>query len=98
LKNSTIIKNTAKCFVKEYPWFYMPASGPKILVHAADFVSGVILPIRLLSEEALESRKKDSSTSEEVTREKYLGHKRIKMFSFTSGFLGSTYLEFEKTV
>jgi hypothetical protein len=58
----------------------MPASGHKILVHAADIVSGAILPIRQLSEEVQESRNKDSSTSEEDTREKYLGHQRMEMF------------------
>jgi len=71
----------------------MRASGHKLLVHAADIVSGAILSIRQLTEGAQESRKKDSCTSEEVTR-----HQQTKMFSFTSGFLGSTYLEFEKTV
>jgi hypothetical protein len=58
----------------------MLASGHKILVHSADIVSGAILPIRQLSEEAQESRNKDSSPSGEVTREKHLGHQRMKMF------------------
>ena len=52
-------KNTAKLFVKEYSWFYMPATGHKILVHAADIVSGAILPIKQLSEKAQEYRNKD---------------------------------------
>jgi len=76
----------------------MPASGHKILVHAADIVCAAISSTMQLSKEAQDSRNKDSCTSEEVTREKYLGHQRMKMFQFISGFLGSTYLEFEKTV
>jgi len=58
----------------------MRASGHKILVHAADIFSGAILSIRQLSEEAQESKNMDSRTSEEVTREKYLGHQQTKMF------------------
>jgi len=49
----------AKLFVKEYPWFYMSASVHKILVHGANIVSGAILPIGQLSEEAQVSRNKD---------------------------------------
>jgi hypothetical protein len=52
-------KDTAKLFVKEYPWFYMPASVHKVLVHGADIVSGALLPTGQLSEEAQESRNKD---------------------------------------
>ena len=37
----------------------MPATGHKILVHAADIVSGAILPIKQLSEKAQEYRNKD---------------------------------------
>ena len=52
-------KDTAKLFVQAYPWFYMPASVHKVLVHGADIISGAILPIGQLSEEAQESRNKD---------------------------------------
>jgi hypothetical protein len=37
-------------FVKEYPWFYMPASVHKVLVYGADIVSGALLPVGQLSE------------------------------------------------
>jgi hypothetical protein len=37
----------------------MPASVHKVLVHGADIISGAILPIGQLSEEAQESRNKD---------------------------------------
>jgi hypothetical protein len=52
-------KDMVKLFVKEYPWFYMPASVHKILVHGANIISGAILSIGQLSEEAQESRNKD---------------------------------------
>jgi hypothetical protein len=55
LKNSTSVK----LYIKEYPWFYMPTSGVKILVHGADIVSGAIMPVGQFSEEAQESRNKD---------------------------------------
>jgi hypothetical protein len=45
-------KDTAKLFVQAYPWFYMPAIVYKVLVHGADIISGAILPIGKLSEEA----------------------------------------------
>jgi hypothetical protein len=51
-----------------------------LLVYGADIVSGAILPLRKLSKEAQESRTRMSSTSEEITGEKYLSHQRMKMF------------------
>jgi hypothetical protein len=65
-------KDIAKLFVKEYPWFYLPASVHEVLVHGADIASGAILPIEL-SEEAQESRNKDlkyfrSSHSRKISR------------------------------
>jgi hypothetical protein len=52
-------EDTAKLFVKEYPWFCMPACVHKILVLGGHIVSGAILPSVYLSEEAQESRNKD---------------------------------------
>ncbi|XP_050531573.1 uncharacterized protein LOC126900122, partial [Daktulosphaira vitifoliae] len=51
--------NTAKVFVSLYPWYYMPASVHKILLHGADVIRFSPLPIGNLSEEAQESRNKD---------------------------------------
>ncbi|KAI8122473.1 hypothetical protein CVS40_6740 [Lucilia cuprina] len=42
----------AKIFVAEYPWFYMPPSIHKILLHGADIIKNVSLPIGIMSEEA----------------------------------------------
>lgn len=50
---------TAEIYVDRYPWFYMPSSVHKILIHGADIISNVSLPIGMMSEEALEARNKD---------------------------------------
>lgn len=50
---------TAEIFVHEYPWFYMPSSIHKILIHGGEIISNVGLPIGMMSEEALEARNKD---------------------------------------
>jgi len=36
---------TAKLFVSLYPWFYMPSSVHKILIHGADVIRFAILLI-----------------------------------------------------
>jgi hypothetical protein len=51
--------DTAKLFVDEYRWYYMPASVHKILVHGASIIRSALLPIGELSEEAQEARNKD---------------------------------------
>ena len=50
---------TAKLYVSEYGWYYMPASVHKILIHGHLIISSAVLPIGRLSEEAQESRNKD---------------------------------------
>lgn len=50
---------TAKIFVDKYPWFYMPFSIHKILIHGSDIIKNASLPIGMMSEEAQESRNKD---------------------------------------
>lgn len=51
--------DTAKLYVQLYPWYYMPSSVHKILIHGADIIQNAVLPIGMMSEEALESRNKD---------------------------------------
>ena len=51
--------NTARMFISTYPWFYMPATVHKILIHGAVIISEACLPIGQLSEEAQEARNKD---------------------------------------
>jgi hypothetical protein len=70
-------RDTAKLFVKAYPWFCMLASVHKVLVHGADIILGAILPIGQLSEESRNKARKSfrqshsrkmsrSSTNEDV--------------------------------
>jgi hypothetical protein len=37
--------DTAKLFVSLYPWFYMPLSVHKVLIHGADVIRTSLLPI-----------------------------------------------------
>lgn len=50
---------TAERFVFLYPWYYMPASLHKILLHGADIISSFDLPIGQLSEDVQEARHKE---------------------------------------
>lgn len=52
-------QETAELYIKEYAWFYMPASVHKILFHGSDIISNAMLPRGQLSEEAQEARNKD---------------------------------------
>lgn len=46
---------TARYFVQLYPWFYMPTSVHKILIHGYEIIESMLLPIGQMSEEAQES-------------------------------------------
>ena len=50
---------TADFYVAKYPWYHMPVSVHKILVHGAAVVDALPLPLGMLSEEAQEARNKD---------------------------------------
>lgn len=49
---------TARDYVKLYPWYYMPTSMHKILIHGAAIIKSAILPIGQMSEDAQESTNK----------------------------------------
>lgn len=51
--------DTAKLYVELYPWYYMPSSVHKILIHGAKIINHHTVPIGMLSEEAQEHRNKD---------------------------------------
>lgn len=51
--------NTARYFVEKYPWYYMPTTLHKFLIHGPDVIASALLPIGQLSEEAQEARNKD---------------------------------------
>lgn len=46
---------TARKFVELYPWFYMPTSVHKILIHGKEIVASSLLPMGQMSEDAQES-------------------------------------------
>lgn len=50
---------TAKMFVSLYPWYPMPTTVHKVLIHGHQIIETSILPIGQLSEEAQEARNKD---------------------------------------
>ena len=50
---------TAELFIQLHPWYYMPQSLHKILIHEWQVVDEMVLPIGMMSEEALEARNKD---------------------------------------
>lgn len=50
---------TARYFVENYPWYNMPPTVHKYLIHGPEIISSALLPIGQLSEEAQEARNKD---------------------------------------
>ncbi|XP_071581303.1 uncharacterized protein [Temnothorax nylanderi] len=48
---------TAKMFVSEYPWYNMPTTVHKLLIHGPQIIASALLPIGQLSEEAREACK-----------------------------------------
>lgn len=49
---------TARDFVHLYPWYYMPTSMHKILIHGKEIINSALLPIGQMSEDAQESSNK----------------------------------------
>lgn len=50
---------TARKVVELYPWYHMPTSVHKLLIHGALIITDALLPIGQLSEDAQEARNKD---------------------------------------
>lgn len=50
---------TARLYVRLYDWFYMPASVHIVLIHGADIIDSMILPIGQLPEDVQEARHKE---------------------------------------
>ncbi|XP_071635291.1 uncharacterized protein [Temnothorax longispinosus] len=46
---------TARQFVQLYPWYYMPTSVHKLLIHGTEIIASSLLPIGQMSEDAQES-------------------------------------------
>jgi len=51
--------DTAKELIKEYPWYYLPATVHKVLVHGFSVIEHALVSIGELSEEAAESNNKE---------------------------------------
>ncbi|XP_076660390.1 uncharacterized protein LOC143363727 [Halictus rubicundus] len=49
---------TARTFVELYPWYYMPTSMHKLLIHGPQIITSSLLPIGQMSEEAQEASHK----------------------------------------
>lgn len=50
---------TLRHHVELYPWFYLPVTVHKVLVHAPEIINSIALPIGSMSEEAQEAKNKD---------------------------------------
>ncbi|XP_049316979.1 uncharacterized protein LOC125779750 [Bactrocera dorsalis] len=62
---------TAKGLVEKYPWFYLPPSVHKILVHGFEVIESAIISIGELSEEAAEAKNKDIKRISYLHEQKY---------------------------
>lgn len=58
-KFQTFCSKTAAVFVMNYPWYYMPTTLHKILIHGSSIIENSEIAIGLMSEDAQESRNKD---------------------------------------
>jgi len=50
---------TARELIKEYPWYYLPATVHKVLIHGSAVIEHALVSIGELSEEAVESNNKE---------------------------------------
>lgn len=50
-----LLKETTVLYFNLYPWYYMPTTVHKILIHGIDCIKYSNIPIGMLSEEAVES-------------------------------------------
>lgn len=51
--------DSARYFVQKYPWYVMPPTLHKFLIHGPEIIKSVLLTIGQLTEEAQEARNKD---------------------------------------
>lgn len=50
---------TAKLYISLYPWYPMPATIHKVLIHGGQIIQNSLLPVGMLGEEASEARNKN---------------------------------------
>lgn len=63
---SVYARTTAEMYVSLYPWYYMPVTVHKILVHGSEIINYSIVPIGQLSEEVQEARHTRMKTVEDL--------------------------------
>lgn len=52
-RSKSYTNETARLYVELYPWYYMPATVHKILIHGSDVIEFTAVPIGQFSEEVL---------------------------------------------
>ena len=57
-KFETFCFDTANLYMTKYPWFRIPATIHKVLIHAKQFFENSVLPAGYFGEEASEARNK----------------------------------------
>lgn len=62
--------DTARTFVALFPWYHMPTTVHKILIHGGKIIENSLLPIGQMSEEAQESCNKSIKNFDVISREK----------------------------
>ena len=71
----------AKLFVQKYPWYPMPPTVHKVLIHGPDVIQHALVPIGQLSEEAQEATNEEFKRYRECFLAKYQEVKQTKMCS-----------------
>lgn len=75
--------DTARYFVSKYPWYNMPPTLHKYLIHGPEIMSSLPMPIGQLTEEAQEARNKDFKRYREHNSRKCSRQKSIMdIFNF----------------
>jgi hypothetical protein len=91
--NVQVFKNyaleTAQLYVQLYPWYYMPASMHKILIHGTEIIEHALLPKVQLSEEAQETRNKDLKLYRRSRTRKVSRETTTRIYSIYCLFIGS---------
>lgn len=81
--------DTAKELIKEYPWYYLPATVHQELSHGFSVIEHALVSIGELSEEATESNNKELKKMETLSKPKDVAycnkHSHIEYSYFTVG-------------
>lgn len=60
----------ARRYVREYEWYYMPSFLHKVLLHDAEIMESLVIPIGQTSEDVIESRHKEMKRARENSTRK----------------------------